>query len=45
MAKAVQNSIYAGGTSSKRPGIHAKTKTAVNKSSKNYKKKYRGQGR
>lgn len=29
----------------KRPGVHAKSKTSVLKSSKNYKKKYRGQGR
>jgi hypothetical protein len=28
-----------------RPGIHAKTKVSELKSSKNYKKKYRGQGR
>lgn len=28
-----------------RPGVHAKTKTSGNKKSKNYKKKYRGQGR
>ena len=28
-----------------RPGIHAKTKTSKLKSSKNYKKQYRGQGR
>ena len=28
-----------------RPGVHAKTKTSYNKSSKNYKKPYRGQGR
>lgn len=28
-----------------RPGIHAKTKTSLLKSSKNYTKKYRGQGR
>lgn len=27
-----------------RPGIHAKTKTSKSKSSKNYKKPYRGQG-
>jgi hypothetical protein len=27
-----------------RPGIHAKTKTSKLKQSKNYKKKYRGQG-
>jgi hypothetical protein len=29
----------------KRPNIHAKSKSSVLKSSKNYKKKYRGQGR
>ena len=29
----------------KRPGIHAKCKTSSLKASKNYKKKYRGQGR
>ena len=29
----------------KRPGVHAKTKTSKLKSSKNYKKSYRGQGR
>ena len=28
-----------------RPGVHAKTKTACNKTSKNYKKPYKGQGR
>lgn len=28
-----------------RPGVHAKTKTSNHKSSKNYKKSYRGQGR
>jgi len=28
-----------------RPGVHAKTKTSNNKTSKNYKKKYRGQGK
>ena len=28
-----------------RPGVHAKTKTSSLKSSKNYTKKYRGQGR
>lgn len=28
-----------------RPGIHAKTKTSNSKSSSNYKKIYRGQGR
>jgi hypothetical protein len=29
----------------KRPGIHAKAKTSHLKQSKNYKKKYRGQGK
>lgn len=29
----------------KRPGIHSKSKTSKLKTSKNYKKKYRGQGR
>jgi hypothetical protein len=29
----------------RRPGVHAKTKTSKVKSSKNYKKAYRGQGR
>jgi hypothetical protein len=29
----------------KRPGVHAKTKTSKCKSSKNYAKSYRGQGR
>ena len=28
-----------------RPGIHAKTKSSSNKTSKYYKKKYKGQGR
>jgi hypothetical protein len=31
--------------SKKRPGIHAKSKISHLKGSKNYKKKYRGQGR
>ena len=29
----------------KRPGVHAKTKMSSNKTSKNYRKKYRGQGK
>ena len=29
----------------RRPGVHAKTKTSKVKSSKNYKKAYRGQGK
>ena len=28
-----------------RPGVHAKTKTSASKTSRNYKKPYRGQGR
>jgi len=28
-----------------RPGVHSKTKSSSHKGSKNYKKKYRGQGR
>lgn len=28
-----------------RPSVHSKTKTSKSKSSKNYKKKYKGQGR
>ena len=33
------------GVKKKRKGIHAKTKTSPTKSSKNYKKPYKGQGR
>ncbi len=29
----------------RRPGVHAKTRTSNNKQSKNYVKKYKGQGR
>jgi len=32
-------------TKKTRPGVHAKTKTAKNKHSKNYVKPYRGQGK
>lgn len=32
-------------TNISRPGIHSKSKTSQLKSSKNYQKKYRGQGR
>lgn len=31
--------------SKKRPGVHSKTKTSKLKKSRNYRKKYRGQGR
>jgi hypothetical protein len=45
MAKLNQLSNTLETTKVSRPGIHAKTKTSKLKSSKNYKKKYRGQGR
>jgi len=32
-------------TKVRRPGVHAKTRNSNNKQSKNYVKKYRGQGR
>jgi hypothetical protein len=46
MAKVKQSSVNTI-TSSRvsRPGIHSKTKSSKLKRSKNYKKKYRGQGR
>ena len=44
MAKAVISNFYRK-PKRKRPGVYAKTKAAVNKGSKNYLKKYRGQGR
>ena len=44
MAK-LQISDYKGGSKTKRPGVHSKSKTSHLKSSKNYKKKYKGQGR
>jgi hypothetical protein len=47
MAKtvAVKNAFAPKGTRKKRPGVIAKTRNSGLKSSKNYKKKYRGQGR
>ena len=44
MAK-LQLSSAPSGFKKKRPGVHAKTKTSKVKSSKHYKKAYRGQGR
>ena len=38
-------SLYRAATKKKRPGVHAKSKTSNSKSSINYKKQYRGQGR
>tara|TARA_S200002703_G_scaffold10230_1_gene9757 strand:- start:11768 stop:11899 length:132 start_codon:yes stop_codon:yes gene_type:complete len=43
MAK--QNSTYEAKKKVSRPGVHAKTKSSKNKSSQNYRKAYRGQGR
>ena len=36
---------YRSKSKKKRPGVHAKSKTSKIKNSKNYAKKYRGQGR
>lgn len=42
----VQTTASFGGSQKiSRPGVHSKTKTSQLKSSKNYKKKYKGQGR
>jgi hypothetical protein len=37
--------IFRANPKKSRPGVISKTKTSRNKQSKNYKKKYRGQGR
>ena len=42
---AVKTFVYQKEKNKKRPGIHAKSKTSNLKQSRNYKKKYRGQGR
>ena len=44
MAKVILNN-YNKKTKVKRPGVHAKSKTSKLKTSKNYAKKYRGQGK
>lgn len=44
MAKIILNN-YKGDSKVKRPGVHAKSKTSKLKTSKNYVKKYRAQGR
>jgi hypothetical protein len=44
LAKVVSNN-FTPGSSTKRPGIHAKSKTSKLKNSNNYKKAYRGQGK
>lgn len=46
MAKATGSAfIYSGNTHKKRPGIISKCKSSKLKTSKHYKKAYRGQGR
>ena len=46
MAKAKMNLVvFKRKPKVKRPNVHAKTKTSKCKTSKNYAKKYRGQGR
>ena len=45
MARKVNVYVFTGNKKKKRPGVHAKTKTSKVKSSKFYKKKYRGQGK
>lgn len=45
MAKKQQITTYKKRSKVSRPGVHAKSKTSHLKSSKNYKKLYRGQGK
>jgi len=45
MAKGLTLGNYVDKPKRKRPGVHAKSKTSSLKSSRNYKKKYRGQGK
>ena len=46
MAKVKESSVRAFSSHKvSRPGVHAKTKTSKMKSSKNYRKAYKGQGR
>jgi hypothetical protein len=45
MAKAAQSTVKVETTKVSRPGVHAKSKTSSLKSSKNYKKLYKGQGK
>ncbi len=44
MAKML-NVSYVEKTKVRRPGVHAKTKVSKSKTSKNYSKRYKGQGR
>lgn len=45
MAKTKGGSLQLDRPKKSRPGVHAKTKTSKSKNAKNYKKKYRGQGK
>ena len=45
MAKIIATVNYISGPKIKRPGVHSKKRTSRLKTSKNYKKAYRGQGR
>lgn len=45
MAKSTISSTFQEKPKVSRPGVHAKTKTSKTKSSRNYKKPYKGQGR
>ena len=45
MAKKQTTSLWVEKPKKSRPNVHAKTKTSKLKSSKNYTKKYKGQGR
>lgn len=45
MAKGLTLGNYIDKPKKKRPGVHAKSKSSKLKSSKNYKKIYRGQGK
>ena len=45
MAKGLTLGNYIDKPKIKRPGVHAKSKTSKLKSSKNYKKRYAGQGK
>ena len=45
MARKINAFEFTKATKVSRPGVHAKSKTSNHKSSQNYKKKYKGQGR
>lgn len=45
MAKQTNTSVFKVDPKVKRKGVHAKTKTSSSKSSKNYVKPYKGQGK